>query len=905
MAFAQKPAGERTHAEGRTIPHRWGMKPGGARVYLVFFLSGIAGLGYEIAWTRMLTVGLGHEYPSVIAVVAAFFAGFALGAVCLDRVVSRTAHPARWYAVLEAVVGVWAIVTTALIPWVNERANAWIGVDPGPARHWLLAFVIPCLVLLPATFAMGATLPTIESLVNRLRGDGRYVGGLYGANTLGAVAGTLGTTLFLAPWLGFRATVYGLAVVNGLCALLIGSLDSKAIRKAKPLTDIGGVTERHVNAPSSTPASTGGKEIEPLQSASLGTGRLLAILAATGLLGIGYEVIGVRVMGQILEDTVYSFAAALSIYLLGTAVGAALYQLLAANSEPRRLLANLLAATVLTCLLGILMLVDSRRIYLTSRDSFGGGVVGCILAEMLLALAVFGAPTIVMGATFSHVAQWVRAMGGGLGKALAVNTLGAALAPPFFGVMLLPLLGSKGSLLLIAGGYAALIFMVSRRGVAWVMPFVVLAATAIPFKLIFVNFLPTLHLIEAREGVMGVTAVLERGRGESAERVLKINDRFQMGSTGRGAFSEVRQAHVPLLLHPHPKRALFLGLGTGITLAACGVYPDLKADGVELVPEVVDALPYFRPDNAAIFDNLKIHVYTADARRFIRASREQYDVIVADLFHPARDGAALLYTTEHFEAARGRLAPAGLFAQWLPIYQMDPPTFKTIIRTFLAVFPAAQAYYGYFNAEYPMIALVGGEDDLIFDADRLLPLSQATREALNRAAINNPYQIFGCYAASAADLTAFAGEGPINRDDLPIVLFTAPSHVYDQTAPGPANLDSMLRAFRPKAGDLHFTTDDPLFRMNLHDFLTSRDLVFYGLLATLVNNDADARKAWLGAATASPFFGMAYELVLQAAEKQMALDPLGARKLLQALDAARPERDEARKWLDELQDGNR
>ena len=166
----------------------------------------------------MLAVGLGHEFVSVLAVVASFFSGLALGAWTLDGRISRSRYPGRWYAGLEAVIGLWALALILLIPAANGLAAHVIGVEPSAVRHWGVAFLLPFLLLLPATAAMGATLPAMERLVSRLRG-GKVVGGLYAANTFGAVAGTMISTFWIAPALGFTATLLVLAAINALCAV--------------------------------------------------------------------------------------------------------------------------------------------------------------------------------------------------------------------------------------------------------------------------------------------------------------------------------------------------------------------------------------------------------------------------------------------------------------------------------------------------------------------------------------------------------------------------------------------------------------------------------------------------------------------------------------------------------------
>src|SRR5207244_5953044 len=103
---------------------------------------------------------------------------------------------------------------------------------------------------------------------------------------------------------------------------------------------------------------------------------------------------------------------------------------------------------------------------------------------------------------------------------------------------------------------------------------------------------------------------------------------------------------------------------------------------------VVEVMRRFEPYNFAPQHKPQLKLFVADARRFVRVTSAQYDAIVADLFHPARDGAGSLYTLEHFQAIRERLAPGGLFCQWLPLHQLDEDMLRVITRTFPEVFPA-------------------------------------------------------------------------------------------------------------------------------------------------------------------------------------------------------------------------
>lgn len=193
-------------------------------LFLLFFLSGAASLGYEILWTRMFAVGLGHEIVSMLGVVSAFFSGISLGAWLFDRPVSRSANPGYWFIGFELAIALWAILLVLLIPEVMPQVSALIGPEPLPLRHWSLAFLSPFLLLLPATAAMGGTLPAMDRLFTR-HNQPSSVAGLYSANTFGAVAGTLAVPFFLLPTLGMAGTSLLLAAGNILAAagvLLLG-----------------------------------------------------------------------------------------------------------------------------------------------------------------------------------------------------------------------------------------------------------------------------------------------------------------------------------------------------------------------------------------------------------------------------------------------------------------------------------------------------------------------------------------------------------------------------------------------------------------------------------------------------------------------------------------------------------
>ncbi len=773
-------------------------------LYLIFLLSGVAGLGYQMALVRMFSVGLGHEMPAVLAVVGAFFGGLAMGAWLLDKPIARSRVPGHWYVALEVVIGLWGMCCVWLVGPANDLALAWMGEQPGAIRQWLISLGIPLAVLLPATMAMGATLPAIERFAAPWAPGGRCVGGLYAVNTAGAMIGTLAGAFWLVPLMGYRDSVLAMAGTDLLCAAMMLPL----LRSRR--TDAG--------VPQVPPDQAGEPDDAPSPP------RVMVILFATGLLGIGYELVGLRVLAQVIENTVYSYAAALAIFLMGTAIGAGLYQRLARGRGFHRRLGYLLCGLSVTCQLGGLGLAYSREVYQACRLTLGDSLSSVALSEMAVAACVFLLPTILMGAVFSHLVQSLKDRGGGVGRAVAVNTAGGFVAPLIVGVLLMPTLGTKWSLTAVALGYMALLtdYAAVRRWVL-VAPFIMLLVA--PAHLRLVRTFEGQRIIDYREGVMASVAVIEDAR---KHRFLRVNNRYQMGGTSPDAIRmELRQGHLPLLLHPDPERALYLGIGTGVTALAAADHRGLQADAVELVPEVVNVLPAFAVKDTDLTEVPSIRVLTADARRFVRTTDHRYDVIIADLFHPARDGGGMLYTQEHFRAIKDRLKDGGLFCQWLPMYQLDRDTFGLIVRTFLQVYPDARAVMADLNLQHPAVGLVAVNGDWpgygsTWFTDRVT--DPALGRALESIGLTDALSLMGMGIGGASDLARYAGTGAINTDNRPLVAYQAPHFAAQRRPTSYGRMIDLIDSIEPGPG--HWTANDESFAGELGQWVQRRNDAF-------------------------------------------------------------------------------
>lgn len=815
--------------------------------------SGAAALGYQIVWVRQFSLALGHEVAGTLAVVAAFFAGLSIGAFVLDGRVGRSPRPGRWYVGLELVIAAWALLLVFLAGPLLDVAVRIIGADAAPLRHWTFAFGLPFVALLPATVAMGATLPAMERLAARRTGSARRIGALYACNTAGGVIGVLGTTFVLVPALGLWRSALVLAGISVACAV------ATAFGPARGEADLDDVHEPFDDAPSSP--------------------RLMLTLFMTGLLGIGFEVLGVRTIAQVMEGTVYTYAAVLAIFLVGTAIGAAIYQRVASKLQYEPVTVLLLQLLALTCAIGFALLRLVGDLHADLRAALPLGLTGAAIGESIVAATIFLLPTIVMGATFTHLVQAARGADGGVGRAVGVNTLGAALAPAVLGVLVMPAIGLAWTFVAIVVGYLLLLPMSALRAPR-LLPAVaaIIVCMLVPKSLMLVEPVEGTEIIESREGATATTVVMAVNGQREQGCVLKVNNEFSMGGS-RQSFADRRQAHLPLLLHEDPKRVLLLGLGAGLTAGAATVHEDLDVTAVELVPEVIEVQEWFSPANR--WEDLREEVVIADARRFIRASDESWDVIIADLFHPGRDGAGALYTREHFAAIRERLIADGSFWQWLPLYQMDLQTFRLITRTFLSVFPEASLWIGHFNEHHPVIALAHNAQPT---SDVALAQRMAANESLVgdlvEVALDRAIALLGCHVANADALEAFVGSGPINTDDHPRVIYDAPRFVYGFNEDGREQLSELMEL----SGSLSV---DAALAERLAAYKAARNRYLEGRIR-MVASESDGLDLILASVALSRDFRVAYSFCRATALQLAATNPAEARRILEGLVEAWP-----------------
>ena len=754
-------------------------------LWCMVFLSGFACLVYQVLWMRQLALMLGNTSQAAALTLAVFFGGLAFGGWYWGRRCEHLANPLRMYGLLETGIAACGLLVIFAPGFMAHFYPVLYQRHGQGAVLWLFQLLWTWLIVFPPAMLMGGTIPVMgQVMVKQISGFGTTAARLYAVNTFGAACGAFATAFVWIAWLGMRMTCL-VAMATSFFAALIAWKMSKQERQS-----------------ASIPQRSGRKVVD----LSRGWIRFLAFFSGFQLLAL--EVIATRMLAQVHENSVYGFSAVLIVVLLCLTLGAWLASTLARGNAPvSRLLVVLMVAgaTWLVMMPLIFAKLTGNGAMLPTDRAFASYVWHLFVTTSI----ALGPACFLLGAIFPLLMKGEEAYaaepGKSLGNLAAANTLGAIAGSLAAGFLLLEWLGVGHSLQIIAvlylvaavaipswrssliravkyvaGGVGLLAFTALRPGM--------MAPAAVPDH--WGGFEVLLEKWESRDCT--VTAV----RDSHDHVSIKINGHYSLGST-YAYMSQIQQARVPLLAFPQSKHVFFLGMGTGITAGEAldrEAYPQVsRVIACELSPAVVAASQkYFaggtgeRDYTNDLFRDPRAQVIIADGRHHLMASADRHDMINADLFLPYRRGTGNLYSLDHFHQLRSRLAPGGVFVQWLPLYQMTENEFGIIARTMLEVFPQVSLWRGNFQPGAEIAALVGHADARSL-AGSEADISQAKREAVAGATHREMQQLLlpinqqTALLFYAGNVTRAADEFrhfPLNSDDHPVIEFGLPKSLH-------------------------------------------------------------------------------------------------------------------------------
>lgn len=762
---------------------------------LLLFCSGLAALTFQILWIRQLSLVVGIDISAITAGISAFFAGLALGGLALGPLIDRTTRPFLFYAGLEAGVALLGVAAT----WLLAAAAPWFAtleMRAGPLA-WLMALA---LVGVPA-FLMGGTLPAlVRALTASAVGIGRKGGGLYAANTLGAITGTLLSAFLFIPGLGIKGTALAAATIGLLAAL--------------------GAAHADRGRPSMPPGSTSGAAVFS-RDARLA----IALYALAGGVALGYEIVWSQAIVQFMSTRAFAFSVVLATYLAGLALGAALFARFADRlRDPWGAFGLLIALAGLFALLQMALLGDWLIGLQALAERAAWALTGNELAGMcarfaVAALVVVFLPTLFLGAAFPAALRLIVAdglVGQGVGMVAALNTLGGIAGTVLTGFVLVPRWGLVRTLaaLAITAAVIGLIAVLRRRQSRPLVAATLGAAIAICMTaaVIPMNKLATLlpalrkgEIVFYEEGRGATVAVIQQKGGKGTFRRLYIQGVSNSGDSLPSLRYMRLQALLPLIIHKEtPRSALVIGLGTGITAGALLTVPSLERRVVaELLPGVQRAAAGFTGNYGAPRD-ARLDIRLRDGRRELLRNADSYDLITLEPPPPSAAGVANLYSTDFYRLAATRLAPGGMVAQWLPLPTQNDDDTRSLVRSFIDIFPHATLW----TTELHEMLLIGSLEPMRLDLATITRRfnEPGVRAALEEVGIASPAALLATWITDREGLVRFAGSAPAVTDDRPRIEY-APWVRPDAIVPVLIELFALRRGAAVDGADPDFQSE--------------------------------------------------------------------------------------------------
>jgi spermidine synthase len=777
----------------------------GVMFWMMPALSGFACLIYQILWMRHGGVLLGNTSHAAALTLAVFFGGLSMGGWYWGERCRNNSGPLRTYAWLElgiAAAGIALLIAPAMVPHVYPMLY-----QDGGKGLALTAFKVisTLLMVFPASFLMGGTLPLLgQAVIRRRISFGTITARIYAVNTMGAACGAFATAFLLIWLLGLRmtcVTAMGGSIAAALLAFRLSQQTCFQNAAAHVLEEDepGNPQQRRKSNMADSPVA--GKPVisRPLIA-------FLAFVSGFNLLAL--EVVWTRMLAQLHENSVYGFATVLIVVLVCLSLGAWLASRLARSRMPAPqvlLWLFALGGTALAMTPLISMNLTEGMKMLATDSTFAAYV----LRLFVTGCATIGLACLPLGAVFPFLMKgeerFITHAGNSIGMLSAINTIGAILGSLAAGFLLLEWLGVWHTIqwvsaiylivavLTPAGGYAGTYSARIASGIMLVLLFTGLDPSRLPGPS---NTDPTGEgekLVEKWEGSDGTVTVVEKPGNRLS---IKINSNYSLGSTDAYA-PQIFQARIPLLAYPASESVFFLGMGTGITAGEALNREDFKhvekVVACELSANVVAASKkYFTgkvdgsdPTNG-LYQDPRAEVVIGDGRNHLLANRERYSMINADLFLPYRRGTGNLYSREHFQIVRERLKPGGVFVQWLPLYQMTEREFGIIAHTMIIVFPQVSLWRGNFQPGAEIAALVGHADHTPLPAstldagnDKRLAVEGATHLDMQELMLPiNEQTILFFYGGNLTRAAGLFEKYPLNTDDKPVIEFGTPRSLH-------------------------------------------------------------------------------------------------------------------------------
>jgi len=760
-------------------------------LYVAFFLSGIAGLIYESIWSRYLGLFVGHSAYAQVIVLIIFLGGLSVGAILVGQRSQQTRRPLFWYASAEALVGLFGLFFHDLFLLLQDLAYG--SVFPLLSGS---AFLVPvkwgmvAVLILPPSVLLGTTFPFMSAGFLRLFPDrpGRVLSLLYFANSFGAAVGALLSGFILIGRYGLPGTVLAAAVLNIVVALMAWSVEKRSGVGERPVRRGGRESGPLEVLVSHLPGGVGLWRL------------LLGVSFGTAVASFIYEIAWIRMLSLVLGTATHSFELMLSAFILGLALGAFWVRGRADRIAHPILTLGwiqwIMGAAALAPLPVYVASFGWTAELLSVLNRTPGGYTVFNVSRYGVALMVMLPATFCAGTTLPLITRSLLAAGEGeraIGWVYGVNTLGSILGVGLASLVLLPLVGVKAVLVLGGGldmALGVLLITLSARGrkedleagggtneIAGVtgrflgsgqgLGAAVGASAVVLVALLGVRMdravlssgvyrtgrlaSPNTEILFYRDGR---TATVTADRKPPGVLTLSTNGKPDATLTELWlrppgdapvplSLDEPTQtliSLVPLAHNPGARKALVIGQGSGLSSQMVLGSPYLESlVTVEIEPEMLEGSKVFLPATRRVFEDPRSTFVIDDAKSYLARGGEPLDLILSEPSNPWVGGVSSLFSSEFYARVRGRLAPDGIFGQWIHLYEISDQLILGVLAAIHQNFPSYQVFLVH-SADMLIVAGTGPTlpapdwgvfqfPDVLQDLSRTHPFSPGLLEA--------------------------------------------------------------------------------------------------------------------------------------------------------------------------------
>jgi len=760
-------------------------------VPFLFFCSGATALVYEVIWSKYLTLMLGSTVQAQTVVLAVFMGGLALGNRLFGARADRSPRPLAIYGYIELGIGLYAFFFDSLY----QTADAvFVRLGTGQLDHRVLLLTLKgalsVVLLLGPTVLMGGTLPLLAAWLQRQSGDaGRWSARFYSINSLGAVFGAGMAGFYLVRALGMVSSLQVTALVN----VLVGVTAVGLARREGNVARSDAATAPSTNAGSN-----------PFHWSCL-------LVALTGGVSMGLEVLASRSLVLIVGASLQAFAIVLMAFILGIGLGSAVV----ASPRWQRLRRETITCALLLIAAGwigvlVLGITEWVEFYMRAKTGLAASDMGYRFHQLLAAgmsAVVLGVPAGLLGAVLP---LWIRALaaesqalGDRVGRLLTWNTVGAVAGVLLTGFGLMPRIGLRGSfyvlVVCLCFGAFLIAWVNQRRRTAGLSAGLGVALTVVGlmtgegwrqvlssgvFRMRGTYADP--QAMEKRrkhikilfyEDAADATVSVEQGDGIAAKDDLGLRINGKVDASSRvDLATQFLCAHLPLAMRPESKEIFVLGLGSGITAGALLAHPVAHVTVAENCAPVVRASSFFAKWNRNPLADPRVRVRNEDARTVLKLSGQKYDVIINEPSNPWTVGVGSVFSREYYELAANCLKDDGIACQWFHVYEMNDPIVSLVLRSFVSVFP----HFEIWDPGAGDLILLGSKRPWNCSNEVLQQIFERpeVRRDLAAIGVESSRALWTRQLASQRTGFAIPGEGAIQSDQFPVLEYEAPKAFY-------------------------------------------------------------------------------------------------------------------------------